>query len=285
VRAFQQARGLLDSGTCDEATWGALVEAGWRLGDRHLYLRRPYLRGDDVAELQARVSRLGFDPGRVDGIFGPTTSAAVSEFQRNVGLTPDGVVGHETYRALQRLAAKASSGPLVSEVRESLRLGAAVPRPRIVVGQSGALAPLARSVTRQLRSWGCRVLAADDVDPRVNARLANSFDAHAYLGLANDAAEPWVAYYEVPGFSSIGGRRLAELAAGVLTGTELAAGCVVRGMRLPILRETRMPAIEVELGADGTRPEHQPAVAAGLARAVAQWCALPVVPVAPGTTT
>ena len=42
-------------------TWSALVEAGRRLGDRFLYRRTPMLRGDDVAELQQRLSALGFD--------------------------------------------------------------------------------------------------------------------------------------------------------------------------------------------------------------------------------
>ena len=39
--------------------------------------------GDDVAELQQRLSALGFDSGRVDGIFGDLTSAALGEFQRD----------------------------------------------------------------------------------------------------------------------------------------------------------------------------------------------------------
>ena len=32
------------------------------------------LRGDDVAELQVRLAQLGFNPGRIDGIFGPATA-------------------------------------------------------------------------------------------------------------------------------------------------------------------------------------------------------------------
>ena len=71
---------------CGPQTWSALVEAGRDLGDRFLYRRTPMLRGDDVAELQQRLSALGFDTGRVDGIFGDLTSAALGEFQRNVGL-------------------------------------------------------------------------------------------------------------------------------------------------------------------------------------------------------
>ena len=50
------------------------------------------LRGDDVAELQQRLCTLGFDTGRVDGIFGDATVRALGEFQRNAGLPVDGIV-------------------------------------------------------------------------------------------------------------------------------------------------------------------------------------------------
>src|SRR5205814_7300565 len=84
VRAFQQRRGLLVDGTVGSETWGELVEAGFALGDRTLYLRSPHFRGDDVRALQRRLSSLGFDAGREDGIFGPRSDRAVREFQRNV---------------------------------------------------------------------------------------------------------------------------------------------------------------------------------------------------------
>ena len=57
-------------------------------------------RGSDVAEVQARLSELGYLPGPIDGIFGTKTEAAVIHFQRDRGLTPDGIVGPLTYNAL-----------------------------------------------------------------------------------------------------------------------------------------------------------------------------------------
>src|SRR5947208_5785148 len=91
ISAFQDARGLRVDGICGRQTWGSLVEAGYRLGDRLLYHTSPPLRGDDVADLQRRLGALGFDVGRVDGIFGEDTQRAVLEFQRNAGLTGDAV--------------------------------------------------------------------------------------------------------------------------------------------------------------------------------------------------
>src|SRR5205823_10405210 len=70
VRAFQQRRGLLVDGVVGAETWAELVEAGFSFVDRTLYLRNPNLRGDDVRALQRRLSALGFDAGREDGIFG-----------------------------------------------------------------------------------------------------------------------------------------------------------------------------------------------------------------------
>ena len=71
--AFQDAFGLRADGIVDDVVWSTLIEASWNLGSRVLFLRTPNLRGDDVAEMQTVLNRLGFDCGRVDGIFGPVT--------------------------------------------------------------------------------------------------------------------------------------------------------------------------------------------------------------------
>jgi peptidoglycan hydrolase-like protein with peptidoglycan-binding domain len=110
VRAFQQERGLLVDGLLGPVSWEELVEAGYALGDRVLYLRRPPFRGDDVRALQRRLNLLGFDPGREDGIFGDQTATAARDFQLNVGLRPDGIVGATTTQALDRLLAAPVSG-------------------------------------------------------------------------------------------------------------------------------------------------------------------------------
>jgi len=95
VRGFQRARGLNIDGIVGPDTWRSLYEAGYRLGDRMLFLRRPMMRGEDVSELQSRLSSLGFDPGKVDGVFGPVTERAVLEFQHNRNLAEDGKAGPE----------------------------------------------------------------------------------------------------------------------------------------------------------------------------------------------
>src|SRR5689334_20407342 len=92
IREFQQRRHLIVDGLVGPDTWHQLVEAGYSIGDRVLYLRYPSVRGDDVRALQARLNLLGFNAGRTDGIFGDRTDRAVRDFQRNVGLPVDGIV-------------------------------------------------------------------------------------------------------------------------------------------------------------------------------------------------
>ena len=56
--------------------------------------------GSSVEQLQARLTELNFYSGPLDGIFGPQTEQAVQNFQRQSGLSVDGVVGPETWQKL-----------------------------------------------------------------------------------------------------------------------------------------------------------------------------------------
>jgi len=59
-------------------------------------------RGPYVKLIQSLLSKIGYNPGPVDGIFGQQTRQAVIAFQRNFGLLPDGIVGPATWAVLQR---------------------------------------------------------------------------------------------------------------------------------------------------------------------------------------
>ena len=231
---------------CDEATWAALVEATWRLGDRLLFLTSPNLRGDDIGELQARLGRLGFDCGRVDGILGPRTALAIEEFQGNAGLIVDGTCGTETMQALERVSRQTGSGPGIATVRERERLRnspTSLADRRIVVGQFGGLSTLTRALARELRLCGAIVISVDEPDAIAQADAANQFAADLYVGFESITEGPSrITYYAVPTFESTGGRSLAERVAVGLSRLSSSAPDVV-GMRLQVLRETRMPAI------------------------------------------
>jgi hypothetical protein len=61
---------------------------------------KPGDTGASVKALQRALARLGFSAGAVDGQYGPSTTKAVTSFQRAHGLTADGVLGPKTLAAL-----------------------------------------------------------------------------------------------------------------------------------------------------------------------------------------
>lgn len=60
------------------------------------------MSGTDVMEIQALLNKLGYNAGPINGIFGQQMLSAVTQFQRNFGLTPDGVIGPNTFRVMER---------------------------------------------------------------------------------------------------------------------------------------------------------------------------------------
>lgn len=121
VRKFQQKYGLKPTGIVDEPTYQKLVFESLKLGDRLLYLHHPFLRGRDVIELQKILKSFGFNPGPIDGIFGPLTEKAVREFQMSVGLTPDGIVGPQTLEWLFGSARNFGSSSVVTYPQRELK--------------------------------------------------------------------------------------------------------------------------------------------------------------------
>lgn len=252
VVSFQRTRGLDPTGICDHACWNALVEASFHLGNRSLYNTRPMLRGDDIADLQARLSSLGFDAGRADGIFGPQTELAVADFQRNAGLPSDGVAGPNTIAELVRLSARSNTAHPVTLVRETEQLRA-LPRDilglRIAIGHDGSAHTLVHALGRMLRTSGAVVAEEHGAEWSAFARVANEFTAEVAVAISvSDADEGSISFFETASYTSAGGRRLAHLLKERLASTPVGRDCDLRGMRHPVLRETRMPAILCLLG-------------------------------------
>lgn len=277
VEAFQRSRGLRVDGFFGEQTWQTLVEAGHRLGDRFLYRRTPMVRGDDVAELQQRLCALGFDTGRVDGIFGDATAIALREFQENAALPADGILGSETLRALRRVAARAPSPVhLVSTVRARELLRQAPPTlagRHVAIGEPGGLAPPVAALRRRLLAFGATVTTLHHPDDSVQAQQANSAGAEAYLALRLEPDRPGAlaAFYSGYRDESVGGRLLAEAIQRHVPPALGVPDLGTHGMSLTILRETRMPAVTVEVGPASLAVEHGPTLADALAAALSAW--------------
>jgi N-acetylmuramoyl-L-alanine amidase len=276
VEAFQHRRGLRVDGACGPQTWQTLVEAGFQLGDRALFRRSPMLRGDDVAELQQRLGALGFDSGRVDGIFGDLTANGVRDFQRNAGIAVDGVVGPLTAGELLRMRARHRRTELVSNVRAREQLRSAPPTlvgRHVAIGEPGGLAATLSSLRKSLIAAGARVTAMHHPDDSTQAREANAGQADVLVALRldPDATGCTTAYYAGYRTESEGGRRLAEIVQEMVPRAVDIAGGGIRGMSVPLLRETRMPAVLVQLGPAAVVVERSRPLASALAGAIEAW--------------
>lgn len=278
VADFQASRGLSVDGICGPHTWIALKEASWSLGDRNLYLSQPMLRGDDVAELQLRLGSLGFDAGRVDGILGPDTAGAVEEFQLNSGLIADAVCGPDTTAALIRMSARVTPAT-VAAVRERAKLQRAPRRlteQHIMIASTSTMAAVAGELATGLRRSGAIVSEACNWPESERADEANRLGVDVYLGLlpsVEDACR--VAYFATEGFVSPGGQRLADVLGQRLPAALGIDRADVRGMRLPVLRHTRMTAVQCLVGPPGLVQARLSPLARSIESSLASWATRP----------
>jgi N-acetylmuramoyl-L-alanine amidase len=279
VRAFQQERGLQADGIVGPDTWRSLVAAGYRLGDRMLYVTRPEIHGDDVRDLQRRLNRLGFDAGYDDGIYGPQTFDAVREFQLNVGLEVDGITGPSSLDVLRRLHRGHQEAPVYA-VREREQLRRPVRRAslagaRIMIdaGHSQELpgidAPdgtpehvvtwqLAALLEGRLSALGAHVVLArgpaTSPTPSERAALANAEDVEVIVslhanGVDSSRARGAAAYYfGTEGYVSERGRMLAQLTVDAICDATGTPNCRTHPSTTSLLRESRAPAVIVEPG-------------------------------------
>jgi N-acetylmuramoyl-L-alanine amidase len=281
VRQFQQERGLTADGVVGPATYRVLEEARWRLGDRLLsYVVANPQSGDDVLELQRRLTELGFDVGRVDGIFGPRTGEALREFQRNTGLPADGTCGPSTFKALGRLA------PIVTGGRpDTLRASDALQRAgkrllgKIVVIDPGHGGPdrgctgndleeaavvedLAARIEGRLTATGVHAYLtrgsslANELDEVTRAEFANETGANLVISLhvdghLNPEASGVATYFyglDRPGANSAIGEMFAGLIQREIVARTDLVNCRTHAKTWDLLRHTRMAAVRVELG-------------------------------------
>lgn len=89
-------------------TWGTATaspsDGNLRKGDK----------GDDVAKMQEMLIAAGYQCGAVDGKFGSGTESALKAFQKDNGLTVDGVYGAKTKAALEQKSKGSASSSATS---------------------------------------------------------------------------------------------------------------------------------------------------------------------------
>jgi len=278
VRDLQQQHGLPADGIVDHETWQVLVAASFRLGDRLLFRTRPMLRGEDVRELQLRLSRIGFDPGITDGVLGPDTERALLAFQSEAGLAADGIVGPETLEQLRRLhrdhhAAPVSMARERSQLRRQERndiIGA-----RILLDPAngpdvpGVIAPdgtpeheitwaIANLAEGRLGALGASALLSrgpnSSPDAAGRATVANEADVELIvsIGLSRStsprASGVTAAYFGTMSSVSVLGRALADRLLDRVTDAMGTPDCRSHPETVSILRLSRAPAVIISPG-------------------------------------
>ena len=226
---------------------------------------------------------MGYDSGRADGIYGARTARAVAQFQREVGLTPDGSCGPQTMKALRRLGRKVVGGrPQWLREAEAFRqsgpnlvgktividpghgggdLGVVVPDGPLRWTEADLVYDVAARLEGRLAAAGMRVHLTRGPSPMhamsgaERATLANSLGADLLISLhldenPNPAAEGVATYHYGTGngVTSTVGERLANLVQREIVVRTGMRNCRIHAKTWELLRLTRMPAVRVDLG-------------------------------------
>ena len=268
VRAFQQERGLRVTGEIDLGTHAAIEEARWKLGDRSLLVDSPMMRGDDVATLQSRLIDMGFNPGRVDGIYGLTTENAVKEFQKSVGVKVDGICGPGTVISLMRLMRTVTGGAPTQLRDQAVRekRGPALADKVIVLDPSSRsdiaeiVYDIAQKIEGRFIALGVSVFlsrsATSTPSETERIAMANSTEADLVISLSidkykNEKAEGISTYFygsELHGIHSIVGERFATIVQRELVARTDLLNARTHAKTWDLLRLTKAPAVRLELG-------------------------------------
>lgn len=309
VRKFQQDRGLSVDGIVGPETFRRLEEARWLLGDRVLsYTPGHLIHGDDVATLQRKLNDLGFDSGKIDGIFGIRTFSALQELQKGIGISSDGICGLEVFKAFARLT-RAVTGGSPEELRDSLKhefkkTGIAnkvilidsqfvkkdFVSNELQVAEVEILLDIARRLEGKLAALGTTTLVTKSneyQDEMARAQYANQSKVDLIISLHLDAlasefARGCATFYfgnEPQGNRSLVGGQLAELIQTKLCQIPQIVDCGVHPKTWDLLRLTRMPAVKIALGyltnredaANFTNQDFRDQVAASISEATKEF--------------
>lgn len=279
IKAFQQERGLTATGVINEITARSLEEARFKLGDRVLSLNSAsIMRGDDVSNLQDRLIQMGFNCGKVDGVYGVNTEGAVREFQKSVGILSDGRCGPATLISLMRLVKTVSGGApsaLRESVKHSVRSPALANKVIVIdpswggeftgesangVVESEIVFDLAQRLEGRLIALGVNVVLTRSANnsplEKDRIRVANTVSADLVIALKvdsykNEKANGVATYFygrDDKGVRSVVGERFANLIQREICARTDLLNCHTHAKSWDLLRLTTAPTVRIDLG-------------------------------------
>jgi peptidoglycan hydrolase-like protein with peptidoglycan-binding domain len=110
-------------------------------------------RGQEVTSLQQRLKELGYFKSDATGYFGSVTKKAVTQFQQDKGLEPDGVVGTKTQASLSTQVSSSEDAQSSSLSQSDASGDASGDAPKNVL-QFGARGEQVGSIQKRLSSAG-----------------------------------------------------------------------------------------------------------------------------------
>jgi len=279
IKAFQQERGLTATGVINEITARSLEEARFKLGDRVLVFNAAALmRGDDVSNLQDRLIQMGFNCGKVDGVYGASTEGAVKEFQKSVGILSDGRCGPATLISLMRLVKTVSGGApsaLRESVKHSVRSSALANKVIVIdpswggeftgesangVVESEIVFDLAQRLEGRLIALGVNVVLTRSANnsplEKDRIKVANIVSADLVIALKvdsykNEKANGVATYFygrDDKGVRSVVGERFANLIQREICARTDLLNCHTHAKSWDLLRLTTAPTVRIDLG-------------------------------------
>lgn len=279
IKAFQQERGLTATGVINEITARSLEEARFKLGDRVLVFNAAALmRGDDVSNLQDRLIQMGFNCGKVDGVYGASTEGAVKEFQKSVGILSDGRCGPVTLISLMRLVKTVSGGApsaLRESVKHSVRSPALANKVIVIdpswggeftgesangVVESEIVFDLAQRLEGRLIALGVNVVLTRSANnsplEKDRIKVANTVSADLVIALKvdsykNEKANGVATYFygrDDKGVRSVVGERFANLIQREICARTDLLNCHTHAKSWDLLRLTTAPTVRIDLG-------------------------------------
>jgi N-acetylmuramoyl-L-alanine amidase len=208
---------------------------------------------------------MGFDCGRVDGIYGPRTELAVKDFQKSVGAAVDGKCGPATIIALIRLT-KIVSGGTPSMLRQNATQqsrGPALANKVIVLNPDSddqIVYDVAARTEGRLLALGASVFLTRGVsnNPSEHDRIEFSNKSNADLMISlnldsygNEKAHGAATYFygsDTHGVHSIVGERFASLVQREICARTDLANCRIHAKTWDLLRLTTAPTVRIDLG-------------------------------------